>query len=124
MDPIDPRNSLDDASVQFNRVDYSAAVDSYPINHDEVHVIDPHPIDCYADLFYDDENEIDNEFYQITQQDIDNNFIIPTPKRTKRSRLAPIVLMNIKAINGVRLPRPLVALCDSGSTGTRRTFSM
>ena len=118
MDPIDPRNSLNDASVQFNRVDDSAAVDSYPINHDEVHVIDPHPIDCYVDLFYDDINEIDTEFYQITQKDIDNNFIIPTPKRTKRSRLAPIVLMNIKAINGVRLPRPLVGLCDSGSTGT------
>ena len=72
MDPIDPRNSLDDASVQFNRVDDSAAVDSYPINHDEVHVIDPHPIDCYANLFYAGENEIDNEFYQITQYDICN----------------------------------------------------
>ena len=93
MDPIDPRNSLDDASVQFNRVDNSADVGPEThINHDEVHVIDPHLINCYTNLFYDDENKIDNEFYQITQHDIDTNFMIPTPKRTRCSKLAPVVL--------------------------------
>ena len=84
------------------------------INHYEVHVIDPHSIDCYANLFYDIENEINNEFNQITQHDIDTNFIIPTPKRTHRSELAPVVLLNLEAINCVQLPRPLVDLCDSG----------
>ena len=44
--------------------------------------------------------------------------MIPTPKRTHRTKLTPVVLMKIKAINGVPLTRPLIALCDSGSTGT------
>ena len=44
--------------------------------------------------------------------------MIPTPKRTHRTRLTPVVLMKIKAINDVCLTHPLIALCDSGSTGT------
>ena len=44
--------------------------------------------------------------------------MIPTLKRTHRTRLTPVVLIKIKAKNGVPLTRPLIALCDSGSTGT------
>ena len=42
----------------------------------------PHAIDEYANIFYNKENEIDNEFYDYvpTQKDIDNFFMIPTPK--------------------------------------------
>ena len=45
-------------------------------------------------------------------------FIIPTPKRYHCSRLSHVALLKIKAINGVGLAPLLVALCDSGSTGT------
>jgi hypothetical protein len=63
--------------------------------------------------FVNEKNEI-----ELTQHDIDNNFIIPTPKRSHRSQLAPILLIKIKSINGITLSRPLLGLCDSGSTKT------
>ena len=81
----------------------------------------------YADEYYVNENEVDNTFFEdsfvednfvATREDLNNIFMIPTPKRTHRTRLTLVMLMKIKAINGVRLTRPLIALCDSGSTGT------
>ena len=61
--------------------------------HSNIHIIEPdsidkqnsdvnHAVDAYADLFYENKNKIDNNFYEYTptQEDIDNNFIIPTPK--------------------------------------------
>ena len=51
-----------------------------------------------------------------TREDLKNILMIPTPKRTDCTRLTPVGL--IKAINGIPLTRFLIALCDSGSTGT------
>ena len=42
---------------------------------------------------------------------------IPTPKRSHREKLIPIVILKINIINGVKLPRPFLCLLDSGSTG-------
>lgn len=64
------------------------------------------------------QHDINNNFIIPNQHDINNNFIIPTPKQPHQSWLLPVILLEIKAINGVGLTYPLVALCDSGSTGT------
>ena len=42
---------------------------------------------------------------------------IPTPKRSHRDKLIPIVILQINIINGVKLPRPFLCLLDSRSTG-------
>ena len=114
------RDSLCCAKEQFNEVvDSKAVLSETHVNHDEVHGIDIHPIDHYVNIFYDgDENEVDTKFYNITQNNIDTNFIVRTPKRLHQSNLALVVLINIKAINGMKLTKPSVALCDSGSTDT------
>ena len=59
--------------------------------------------DIYADLFYENKTKIDNHFYEYTptQEDSNNNFIIPTPEQSHNLILSPVVLMKIKAINGV-----------------------
>ena len=108
------RDSLCCAKEQFNEVvDNKAVLSETHVNHDEVHGIDIHPIDHYVNIFYDgEENEVDTKFYNITQNNIDTNFVIPTPKISHQSNLAPVVLMNIKAINGVKLTKPFVDLCD------------
>ena len=84
-----------------------------------------HTFDVYADQFYVEDNEIDDldQYFeykptQTERKEMDTLFIIPTPKRTHRSKLSPVVHLKIKAISGIGLGRPLVALCDSGSTGT------
>ena len=59
-----------------------------------------------------------NDGYEITQEDIDNAFVIPTPKtQIKRADRFPILLLNCKTINGTPSTRPLLALLDTGSTG-------
>ena len=81
------------------------------INHGEVHANDSnlnyddiHALDLYANIFYDNNNEIDNDFFfQTTEHDIDTNFVIPTPKQTHHTPLAPVVLLKIKAITGMKL---------------------
>ena len=68
------------------------------------------------------ENEVNNISFEdsivTTREDLNNIFMIPTPKRTHRTRLTPVVLFKIKEINCVPVTHPLIALCDSGSTGT------
>ena len=94
--------------------------DQLPV--DQNHDSNPgHAVDEYANFFHKNENESDNVFYEdsfvTTKEDINNNFIIPTQKRSHRSRLTSVVLLQIKVINGVHLTRPLPALCGFGSTG-------
>ena len=69
-------------------------------------------IDDYANLVSNDDEE-----FVPTRHDLDNTFVIPTPKRTHRNKLVPIIIIQTKVINGVKLPRPLLCLLDSGSTG-------
>ena len=89
-----------------------------PIDHDGT----PHVVNAYANEYYVNENEADNAFFEdsfiATREDLNNIFMIPTSKRTHRTRLTLVVLLKIKAINGVPVARPLIAFCDSGSTGT------
>ena len=72
-----------------------------PINHDGT----PHVVDAYANEYYVNENKVDNSFFKdsfvATREDLSNIFMIPTPKRTHRTRLTPVVLIKIKAINGI-----------------------
>ena len=77
-----PRDSFGCAEEQLNEVvDSKAVLPEIHVNHDEVHGIDIHPIDNYANIFYDeDKNKVDTEFYDITQNDIDIDFVILTPK--------------------------------------------
>lgn len=60
------------------------------------------------------EDEVDN--FIATQAEI-NAMVsnIPTPK-SKQSNLIPMVLLLMQSINGTITNRPLVALCDSGSS--------
>lgn len=104
------RDSLCGAKEQFNRVIGSAAdLQETNVNYDGVHGIDTHPIDNYANIFYErDDNETDNEFYQIAQHDNATIFIILIPKRSHQSNLAKVFLINTKTINDVKLTRPLV----------------
>ena len=71
-----PRDSFCRAEEKLNEVvDSEAILPETHVNHDEVHV-DIHPIDHYANIFYDgDENEVDTEFYNITQNDINTNLL-------------------------------------------------
>ena len=60
------------------------------------------------------EKEIDN--FVATQAEINAMVLnIPTPK-SKQSNLIPMVLLLVHTINGIITDRPLVALCDSGSS--------
>lgn len=77
-----------------------------------------HTINSYVNLSYNPVNKDNHDNFQITQHDIDYNFIIPTPKHSHRNKLLPIVLISIKAINGVLLTCPLLVLWDSGKTST------
>ena len=61
-------------------------------------------IDNYANIVSDN----DDEDFVATQNDIDNNFVFPTPKRNHRQTLIPIVIVAVKTVNGVKLPRPLL----------------
>ena len=60
------------------------------------------------------EDEVEN--FIATQAEI-NAMVsnIPTPK-AKQSNLIPMVLLLMQSINGTITNRPLVALCDSGSS--------
>ena len=86
-------------------------------NNETVHVVD-----TYANEYYTGESEVDNTFFEdslvATQEDLNNIIMIPTPKHTNHTKLTPVVLLKIKAINGVPVSRPLIALCDTCSTGT------
>ena len=114
----------DDIIRERPPIDNSNVIDMFenytvkPIDHDGT----PHVVDAYANEFYVNKNEADGSFFEdsfvATREDLNNIFMIPTPKRTHRTRLTPVVLLKIKAINGVPVARPLIALCDSGSTGT------
>ena len=87
-----------------------------------VHDGTPHVVNAYANEYYVNKNEANNAFFEdsfvATREDLNNISMIPTPKCTHRTRLPPVVLLKIKAINGVPVACPLIALCDSGSTGT------
>ena len=89
-----------------------------PIDHGGT----PNVVDAYANESYVNKNEADNAFFGdsfvATQKDLNNIFMIPTPKRTHRTRLTPVVLLKIKAINGVPVAGPLTVLYDSRSTRT------
>ena len=61
-------------------------------------------IDNYANIISDDDE------FVATQNDIDNNFVFPTPKRNHRQTLVPIVIVAVNTVNGVKLPRPLLCL--------------
>ena len=61
-----------------------------------------HTFDVYADQFYVEDNEIDDldQYFeykptQTERKEMDTLFIIPTPKRTHRSKLSPVVLLKI-----------------------------
>ena len=71
----------------------AAAVLEIHVNHDEARAIDSRPIYNNEKLLYDgNENEVNNEFYQRTQNNILNNFIILTPKQQlNQLKLALIV---------------------------------
>ena len=72
-------------------------------------------VDVVIDMFA---NHIEmNDGYEVTQDDIDKQFVIPVPKQTARSKLIPIVMLSVKYVNGVPTSRPFTALVDSGSTG-------
>ena len=43
--------------------------------------------------------------------------VYPVTTTTKHD-LTPVLLMKVQSIQGMSLGRPLIALCDSGSTGT------
>ena len=64
------------------------------------------------------DNRVTSESFVVHQQDIDESFInVPTPKSSKTTKnVAPIILMNVVNINGQNATRPLIALCDSGSS--------
>ena len=76
-----------------------------PINNDQVinmfenYINDDnetlHVVDAYANEYYTDENEVDNTFFEdsfvATREDLNNIFMILTPKRTHHTRLAPVV---------------------------------
>ena len=60
------------------------------------------------------EDEVEN--FIATQAEIDAMVSnIPTPK-AKQSNLIPMVLLLMQSVNGTITNRPLVALCDSGSS--------
>jgi len=62
---------------------------------------------------FDDGND---DGFVVTQDEIDAMVSnIPTPK-SKQSNLIPMVLLLMQSINGTTTNRPLVALCDSGSS--------
>ena len=92
--------------------------ENYIINHDSK----AHVVNSYANVYYVNGNKVDNNFFEdsfvATQEDLNNIFMIPTPKCTHYTWLTPVVLLKIKAINGVQVPRPLIELCDSESTRT------
>ena len=88
------------------------ANDNVPTSTTTIEQID-NIIDNYANIVSDDEDEN----FVATQKDIDHNFVFPTPKRNHRQTLIPIVVVAVKTVNGVKLPRPLLCLLDSGSTG-------
>ena len=57
-----------------------------------------------------------DECFNVTQVEIDAMVSnIPTPK-SKQSNLIPMVLLLMHTINGIITNRPLVALCNSGSS--------
>ena len=58
----------------------------------------------------------DEDDYIVTQHDIDNNFF-PNTKRNRQETLVPIVVVLVSTINDVKLPRSLLSVFDSGSTG-------
>ena len=57
------------------------------------------------------------EIFVVSQEEI-NAMVsnIPTPKSKHNKNLIPMVLLLMHTINGVITNRPLVALCDSGSS--------
>ena len=57
------------------------------------------------------------EIFTVSQEEIDAMVSnIPTPKSKHNKNLIPMVLLLMHTINGVITNRPLVALCDSGSS--------
>ena len=57
------------------------------------------------------------ESFIATQLEIDAMVLnIPTPKSKHNKNLIPMVLLLMQTINGIITNRPLVALCDSGSS--------
>ena len=59
----------------------------------------------------------DNENFNVTQKEINAMVLnIPTPKSKHNKNLTPMVLLLMHIINGIINNRPLVALCDSGSS--------
>ena len=75
-----------------NKIDAHLAIHSdTQINHEAMSIEqhnsnDNHDINAYVNLFYENENEIEYKFYEYipTQEDIDDNFIISTPKQYHR----------------------------------------
>ena len=57
------------------------------------------------------------EIFVVSQEEIDAMVSnIPTPKSKHNKNLIPMVLLLMHTINGIITNRPLVALCDSGSS--------
>ena len=71
-------------------------------------------IDDVIDMFAN--NITINDGYEITQSDIDNQFVIPTPKAKVEQKL-PIVMLNVEYVNDIPTSRPFTCLLDSGSDG-------
>ena len=59
-----------------------------------------------------EDNQIMNEMHEM--------MFIPTPKQQNKMNkdVAPVCIVKIQYIGGVRLDRPLICLLDTGSTGT------
>ena len=70
-------------------------------------------IDTLIDVFA---NQIQIDSEEITQNDIDCMFVIPTPKCTHCTNLAPIVLLKARSVNGQLCGHPFICLLDSDST--------
>ena len=70
-----------------------------------------------AEPFNHTETVGDNENFNVTQEEINARVSnIPTPKSKHKKNLIPMVLLLMHTINGIITNRPLVALCDSGSS--------
>ena len=91
--------------------------------HNESHVIDQ-MIDQATEIlserakpFNRTETVGGQEIFVVSQEEI-NVMVsnIPTPKSKHNKNLIPMVLLLMHTINGVITNRPLVALCDSGSS--------
>ena len=83
-----------------------------------VEYIDPKDNMQFVDEIIDSfASKIQMEETEPSQEEINRMFVIPTPKRTHQTDLAPIVLLKAKAVNGQLCSRPFICLLDSGSTG-------